>query len=65
MTTLHEQVKTQIEAMGRVINVEVDRMRLEFDKNVYPMMGSVLINGRMEFDFFCRADGGVGVYKAE
>ena len=65
MTTLHAQVKTQIEAMGRAINTEVDRMCLEFDKNHYPMMGSVFINGRMEFDFFCREDGTVGVYASE
>lgn len=64
MTTLHAQIKSQIETV-REINIEVDRMCLEFDKNHYPMMGSVFINGRMEFDFFCREDGSVGVYKAE
>ena len=53
MTTLHAQIKSQIETV-REINIEVDRMCLEFDKNHYPMMGSVFINGRMEFDFFCR-----------
>ena len=64
MTTLHAQIKSQIETV-REINVEVDRMCLEFDMNHYPMMGSVFINGRMEFDFFCREDGSVGVYAAE
>ncbi len=64
MTTLHAQIKSQIETV-RAINVEVDRMCLEFDKNHYPMMGSVFINGRMEFDFFCREDGTVGVYASE
>ena len=64
MTTLHAQIKSQIETV-RAINVEVDRMCLEFDKNHSPMMGSVFINGRMEFDFFCREDGTVGVYASE
>lgn len=64
MTTLHAQIKSQIETV-RAINVEVDRMCLEFDKNHYPLMGSVFINGRMEFDFFCREDGTVGVYASE
>lgn len=64
MTTIYAKIADQVAAMGRHVNPEAgDRMSLTFVPNYLPLIGDVIVNGVVEFEFFERKDGSVLVAK--
>jgi hypothetical protein len=56
--TLTAQVIEALRANGHAIDTEVHKVRLTQTPNMWPLNGSVLVDGRVAFDYFCRAHGG-------
>lgn len=56
--TLFAQVIEALRANGHAINTEAHKVRLTQAPGMWPLNGSVLVDGRVAFDYFCRAHGG-------
>ena len=56
--TLFAQVIDALRANGHVINTEAHKVRLTQTPGMWPLNGSVIVDGRVAFDYFCRAKGG-------
>lgn len=66
MTTLHAKIVEQVKATGKHLNPEAgDRVSLRFVKNYTPLMGDVIINGELVFEFYERKDGSVRIATPE
>jgi hypothetical protein len=56
--TLFAQVIDALRANGHAINTEAHKVRLTQTPGMWPLNGSVIVDGRVAFDYFCRAKGG-------
>lgn len=56
--TLQAQVIEALHAKGHAINTEAHKVRLTQTVGMWPLNGSVLVDGRVAFDYFCHAQGG-------
>jgi hypothetical protein len=64
--TLQAQVLQALCAKGFVIDTEARKVRLTQTLGMWPLNGSVLVDGDVAYDYFCHAEGGgVDVCKAE
>lgn len=59
--TLHAQIIEKLAAKGVSFDTEIDRVRLDFAANQYPLNGFVVVNGRQAYDFVCSSGGSVWV----
>ena len=64
--TLQHQVIQALKAKGFSIDTNAHKVRLTQTPGMWPLNGSVLVDGDVAYDYFCHAEGGgVDVCKAD